>query len=110
MTRAEKFMLAAAVGLGLFACSLGGCAETKLAATQCGANAELKAAAVSLEGVEATALVCIAGGQTADSCEEAAGATVAAKAITNAPQEAKDVLVCAAALLHDVAAAKAGAK
>lgn len=97
------------IGFAFMLAFMGSCAETKLAATQCGLSGELKAAAQTLTGVEATALVCIAGGQTVDGCEEAAGATVAAKAITNAPQEAKDVLVCAAALIHDVAAEKAGA-
>jgi hypothetical protein len=84
----------------------GGCATVKLAETQCGAKGELRAAALKVAAIEATALVCTQTGSTVEQCEEAAGASVAAAAVANGSREANDVLRCAAALISDAGKAK----
>jgi hypothetical protein len=109
VTRADKFMLAAAVALGLFACSLAGCAtfrsDVTQASQQCAASQHLKDAGMKVAPYEAKAVACLAEGaeSSIEACEGAVGASVVAVA----PEEATDILRCAAALVSDAAKGKA---
>lgn len=102
----KRAIVGAIAALSLMALVLSSCATVKLAATQCGAQGELKEAAGVVMSVEAVALVCAASGQSVVSCEESTGATLAAKAVVSAPAEVNDVLRCAAALIADAGKAK----
>jgi hypothetical protein len=86
-----------------------GCATVKLAATQCGAAGEFKAAGAKLAPVEAQALTCLASGaeSTVEACETKVGASVVALGVVNSPTEVGDALKCAAAFVADLAAEKA---
>lgn len=78
MTRSERFMLAAAIGFGLLACSLGGCATVGSCIQPVTAQAAQDAAGV---------LTCSLTGKTLAQCEEA-------QLAVEAGQLSLDLLMC----------------